>query len=158
MADSLVQNNVNGLLVDSPSTEITELVDPVTGEVTGWSPKSTPEEVDEAVRAAEAALAEWRRTIPSQRQSALLELAGAIEADADELVEVQSPGTGQITSLIRSEKVPVGKIGSAIAAGDTVVLEPSDTTPESTVLLVELAGEFLPPGGTPVKHVMNSLE
>ena len=33
-----------------------------------------------------------------------------------------------------------------IAAGNTVVLKPSDTTPESTVLLAEIAGEILPPG------------
>ena len=199
MADNLVQNYVNGKLVDSAATEFTELVDPTTGEVTGRSPKSTPEEVDEAVRAAEAAFGEWRRTTPSQRQSVLLKLADAIEAHADELVEVQSRNTGQIKSLIRSEEVTVGadqlrffagaarnlegkatgeymeglsssirrepigvvaqvtpwnyplmmaiwKIGPAIAAGNTVVLKPSDTTPESTVRLAELAGEILPPG------------
>src|SRR3712207_7479922 len=32
------------------------------------------------------------------------------------------------------------------AAGNTVVLKPSDTTPESTVLLAEIAGQILPPG------------
>ena len=42
MADSLVQNYVNGLLVQSQSTEFTKLVDPVTGEMAGRSPKSTP--------------------------------------------------------------------------------------------------------------------
>ena len=38
------------------------------------------------------------------------------------------------------------KIGPALAAGNTVVLKPSDTTPESTVLLAQIAGELLPPG------------
>jgi betaine-aldehyde dehydrogenase len=33
-----------------------------------------------------------------------------------------------------------------LAAGNTVVLKPSDTTPVSTLLLAEIAAEFLPPG------------
>jgi betaine-aldehyde dehydrogenase len=47
------------------------------------------------------------------------------------------------------------KMGPAIAAGNTVVLKPSDTTPESTVLLAEIAGEILPPG---VFNVVNGDE
>jgi betaine-aldehyde dehydrogenase len=40
----------------------------------------------------------------------------------------------------------VWKFGPAIAAGNTVVLKPSDTTPATTTLLAEIAAEFLPPG------------
>jgi betaine-aldehyde dehydrogenase len=40
----------------------------------------------------------------------------------------------------------VWKIAPAIAAGNTVVLKPSDTTPSSTVRLAELAAGVLPPG------------
>jgi betaine-aldehyde dehydrogenase len=40
----------------------------------------------------------------------------------------------------------IWKIAPALAAGNTVVLKPSDTTPVSTLLLAEVAGEFLPPG------------
>jgi betaine-aldehyde dehydrogenase len=39
-----------------------------------------------------------------------------------------------------------GKSGAPLAAGNTVVLKPSDTTPETTLLLAEVAAEFLPPG------------
>ena len=38
------------------------------------------------------------------------------------------------------------KIAPALAAGNTVVLKPSDTTPASTLLLAELAADVLPPG------------
>jgi betaine-aldehyde dehydrogenase len=38
------------------------------------------------------------------------------------------------------------KFGPALAAGNTVVLKPSDTTPATTALLAEIAAEFLPPG------------
>jgi betaine-aldehyde dehydrogenase len=40
----------------------------------------------------------------------------------------------------------VWKFAPALAAGNTVVLKPSDTTPVSAVALAELAAEFLPPG------------
>jgi betaine-aldehyde dehydrogenase len=65
------------------------------------------------------------------------------------------------TSMIRREPVgvcaqvapwnypmmmAVWKFAPAIAAGNTVVLKPSDTTPSSTTLLAEIAAEFLPAG------------
>ena len=40
----------------------------------------------------------------------------------------------------------VWKFAPAIAAGNTVVLKPSDTTPATSGLLAEIAAEFLPPG------------
>jgi betaine-aldehyde dehydrogenase len=40
----------------------------------------------------------------------------------------------------------VWKFAPAIAAGNTVVLKPSDTTPATTALLAEIAAEFLPAG------------
>ena len=40
----------------------------------------------------------------------------------------------------------IWKFAPALAAGNTVVLKPSDTTPVSTLLLAEIAAEFLPPG------------
>jgi betaine-aldehyde dehydrogenase len=40
----------------------------------------------------------------------------------------------------------VWKFAPAIAAGNTVVLKPSDTTPASTLLLAEIAAEFFPEG------------
>ncbi|MSZ16154.1 MAG: aldehyde dehydrogenase family protein [Actinobacteria bacterium] len=66
-----------------------------------------------------------------------------------------------MTSMIRREPVgvcaqvapwnypmmmAVWKFAPAIAAGNTVVLKPSDTTPASTLLLAEIAAEVLPPG------------
>jgi betaine-aldehyde dehydrogenase len=66
-----------------------------------------------------------------------------------------------MTSMIRREPVgvcaqvapwnypmmmAVWKFAPAIAAGNTVVLKPSDTTPATTSLLAEIAAEFLPEG------------
>src|SRR4029079_18958213 len=39
----------------------------------------------------------------------------------------------------------VAKIFPALAVGNTVVIQPAETTPYSTALLVQLAGAILPP-------------
>jgi len=66
-----------------------------------------------------------------------------------------------LTSFIRREPIGVvaqvspwnyplmmaiWKIAPALAAGNTVVLKPAESTPETTVMLAELAAEFLPAG------------
>lgn len=52
----------------------------------------------------------------------------------------------QVTPWNYPLMMAIWKIIPAIAAGNTVVLKPSDTTPESTLLLAEIAAEFLPKG------------
>jgi betaine-aldehyde dehydrogenase len=53
---------------------------------------------------------------------------------------------GQVAPWNYPMMMAVWKFAPAIAAGNTVVLKPSDTTPASTLLLAEIAAEFLPPG------------
>ena len=53
---------------------------------------------------------------------------------------------GQVTPWNYPMMMAVWKFAPAIAAGNTIVLKPSDTTPVSTVMLAELASEFLPAG------------
>jgi len=53
---------------------------------------------------------------------------------------------GQVTPWNYPLMMAVWKIGPALAAGNTIVLKPSDTTPVSTALLGEIAQEALPPG------------
>ncbi len=53
---------------------------------------------------------------------------------------------GQVTPWNYPLMMMVWKIAPALAAGNTVVLKPSDTTPASTTLFAEMAQEFLPPG------------
>jgi betaine-aldehyde dehydrogenase len=53
---------------------------------------------------------------------------------------------GQVTPWNYPFMMAIWKIAPAIAAGNTVVLKPSDTTPVSTLRLAELAAEALPPG------------
>ncbi|CAN5824196.1 gamma-aminobutyraldehyde dehydrogenase [soil metagenome] len=84
-------------------------------------------------------------------------------AGAARLLEGKAAGEymENMTSFVRREPVgvcaqvtpwnyplmmAVWKFAPALAAGNTVVLKPSDTTPASTTLLAEVASEFLPPG------------
>src|ERR671918_1328869 len=52
----------------------------------------------------------------------------------------------QVTPWNYPMMMAVWKWAPAIAAGNTVVLKPSDTTPVSTVLMAEIMAEFLPQG------------
>ena len=176
-----------------------DLIDPVTEEVFAKSAVATEDQIDAACQAAARAFESWGQTTPSERQLALLKIADAIEARAEELVAVESENTGKPKALVLSEEVPpmvdqirffagaarvleglsageymtgytsyirrepigvcaavtpwnypammaVWKWAPALAAGNTMVLKPSDTTPASTVWMAEVMAEFLPAG------------
>jgi len=53
---------------------------------------------------------------------------------------------GQVAPWNYPMMMAVWKFAPALAAGNTVVLKPSDTTPASSVLLAEIAAEFFPAG------------
>jgi betaine-aldehyde dehydrogenase len=53
---------------------------------------------------------------------------------------------GQVAPWNYPMMMAIWKFAPALAAGNTVVLKPSDTTPASSVLLAEIAAEFFPPG------------
>jgi betaine-aldehyde dehydrogenase len=53
---------------------------------------------------------------------------------------------GQITPWNYPLMMAVWKIGPALAAGNTIVLKPAETTPITTIKLAELAGDILPKG------------
>ncbi|HBJ73168.1 MAG TPA: gamma-aminobutyraldehyde dehydrogenase [Actinobacteria bacterium] len=73
--------------------------------------------------------------------------AGEYLADHTSFVRREPIGViGQVTPWNYPLNMAVWKIAPAIAAGNTVVLKPSDTTPLSTVRLAELAAGILPPG------------
>ncbi|HEY0903497.1 MAG TPA: gamma-aminobutyraldehyde dehydrogenase [Marmoricola sp.] len=193
------RNVVNGELVDSASGATYDVVDPTTGAVYGTAPVSAAEDVDRAYAAAAGAFESWGRTSPKERSEALLRIADAIDARAEEITAVEVKDTGKPVGLTATEELPpssdhfrffagaarvlegrsageylpghtswirrepvgvvgqvtpwnyplmmmIWKIAPALAAGNTVVLKPSDTTPASSTLLAEICQEFLPPG------------
>jgi len=85
-----LSNFINGKLVDSTSGETTTLINPATAQPFATAPKSNAADVDLAMKSAAAAFEGWRDSTPSERQRALLKIADAIEARADEFVATES--------------------------------------------------------------------
>ncbi len=194
-----LRNFIGGQWTDMAFDRRSELIDPSTGEVFATAPVSSEVEVDAAVASAADAFPGWRDATPAERSLALLRIADAIEARADQFVTAESQNTGKPLALTASEEIPpmvdqirffagaarmlegrsageymsgftsfvrrepigvcaavtpwnypmmmaVWKWAPALAAGNSMVLKPSDTTPYSTLLMAELMGEFLPPG------------
>jgi 1-pyrroline dehydrogenase len=199
MADSH-QMFIGGEWVNSSTGETRDIISPHTGEVIATVQEGSAEDANRAVAAAKKAFDEtWFDSTPKDRQLALLKLADAIEANADELVRIESEDAGKpaevtmseeippivdnlrffagaartmegraageymagFTSIIRREPIGVAgliapwnyplmmaiwKIGPALAAGNTVVLKPSELTPLTAIRLAELAADIFPPG------------
>ncbi|MCS6554570.1 aminobutyraldehyde dehydrogenase [Curtobacterium flaccumfaciens] len=73
--------------------------------------------------------------------------AGEYMTDHTSFVRREPIGVvAQVTPWNYPLNMAVWKFAPALAAGNTTVLKPSDTTPLSTLLLAEVAAEFLPPG------------
>ncbi|WP_298133846.1 gamma-aminobutyraldehyde dehydrogenase [Micropruina sp.] len=195
----VLHNIIAGEARQAASGETLEIVNPATGQAYATAPLSGPEDVDAAFSAAGDAFEKWRWSTPSERQAALLAFADAIEAGADELVDIECENTGKPKNLTASEEIgpmvdqvrffagaarvldgraqgeymrgftssvrrePIGPVGQvapwnypmmmaiwklapALAAGNTVVLKPSDTTPASSIWLAEKLADILPTG------------
>lgn len=73
--------------------------------------------------------------------------AGEYLADHTSFIRREPVGVvGQVTPWNYPLNMATWKFAPALAAGNTTVLKPSETTPQSTLLLAEIAAEFLPPG------------
>ena len=196
---TMIQNFIDGELRDAAEGKTYELINPATGATFAEAPHSGAADVDAACEAARRGFDKWRDATPSERSLALIRIADAIEANAEELVRLEVTNTGKPTELTTSEEIPpmvdqirffagaarclegksageymeghtsfirrepvgvcaqvtpwnypmmmaVWKWAPAIAAGNAVVLKPSDTTPVTTVRMAEIMAEFLPPG------------
>jgi len=194
-----LRNFVGGEWTEPADGRRAELINPSTGEAFATAPVSGEADVDAAFRSASEAFETWRDATPSERSLALLRIADALEARADEFVAAESENTGKPVGLTASEEIPpmvdqirffagaarmlegrsageymsgftsmirrepvgvcaqvtpwnypmmmaVWKWAPAIAAGNAVVLKPSDTTPVTTLMMAEMMSEHLPAG------------
>jgi 1-pyrroline dehydrogenase len=116
------KNFVGGKWVDAVDGGTMEVLNPATGEVIAEVPQGTQADVDRAVEAAKEALPEWLDTTPGERAEALLKLADALEANADELAELESQNVGKPLSYAKDE-MPVSADNIRFFAGAARVLE-----------------------------------
>ncbi|WP_337185260.1 aldehyde dehydrogenase family protein [Phenylobacterium sp.] len=86
---------VGGRSLPPASGQYLDKADPRTGEVMGRVARGTAADVDAAVGAASAALAEWRDRRPIERGRVLLELARAMRENVAELAAIESREAGK---------------------------------------------------------------
>ena len=80
-----VQNYIGGEWRDSPSQEILDVINPATTEVLSRVRMSGADDVELAVKAAEAVMYEWRCTPPGDRVQYLFGLKQLLEDHIDEI-------------------------------------------------------------------------
>jgi len=97
------ENFIGGAWKPASTGATDDVVDPATGEVIASVPASDATDVDAAVGEAAEAFTAWARTTPRERSEALLALAGAIEANIDELKRLEMRNVGKPVSIIDFE-------------------------------------------------------
>ncbi len=100
--DVALGNYIGGEVVE-PAGPTLAIVAPATGEEIARVGDSGGAEVDAAVRAAGEAFPEWAARTPRARSEALLALADLIEANVDELSEIEMRNVGKPKSIIGIE-------------------------------------------------------
>ncbi|PSY32865.1 aldehyde dehydrogenase family protein [Escherichia coli] len=147
---------INGELV-SGEGEKQPVYNPATGDVLLEIAEASAEQVNAAVRAADAAFAEWGQTTPKARAECLLKLADVIEENGQVFAELESRNCGKPLHSAFNDEIPAivdvfrffagaARCLNGLAAGNCVVLKPSEITPLTALKLAELAKDIFPAG------------
>lgn len=189
---------IGGEFVEGTGAALT-VMNPSTGAALRDINEAGADQVEAAVASANAAFETWSATTPSERAARLLEIADALDAEAERFAELEMADAGKPRRQVTTEDLPIAadvfrfyagaarcvsasaageyiaghtsmvrrdpigvvasiapwnyplmmgawKIAPAIAAGNTIVLKPSEETPLSTLALGEILAEALPAG------------
>jgi betaine-aldehyde dehydrogenase len=101
-----LQNFIDGQWADAGEGATEEVLNPATATPMAEAPLSTKVDVDRAVDAALRAFERWSVTVPGERAMALLKLADAIEANADELADLESQNAGKPRHAFIEDEIP----------------------------------------------------
>ncbi|TMI81615.1 MAG: aldehyde dehydrogenase family protein [Bacillati bacterium ANGP1] len=97
------KNYINGRWVGARSGAMMESVNPATGEALGLVPRSGPEDVEDAVRAAAEAFPAWRRTPAPRRAEILFRAAERLVARKEELARLMTREMGKVLAETRGD-------------------------------------------------------
>ncbi len=138
MSNYTVSNLINGEAVAGAGDEQLDVLNPSTGETIASFRESTTSQVDDAVRSAREAAAQWSRETPGNRAEILHAITQLVVDHFDELAELESVDAGKPISAVRDAELPgimrglrffagAGGSGAALpageyAAGNTVML------------------------------------
>src|SRR6267143_1495485 len=125
---------IGGKWAESSGGGDQEIINPATGKVIAHVPKGTAEDVDRAVAAAVKAYDEvWS--------------AGEYMKGFTSIIRRESLGVvGSIAPWNYPLMMAAWKLGPALAAGNTVILKPSEQTPLTALKLGEYLRELFPAG------------
>lgn len=92
---------INGKAVEPAQSGRIPIYNPATGKVIAHQGEAGSTGVDAAVQAAHHAFtnSEWTNMLPAQRELLLLKLADLLEANADELAQLETTNNGKLLSL-----------------------------------------------------------
>ena len=118
---------IGGKLVDG--SQDMDVVNPATETVFTTAPRATAADVDAAVAAAKAAFPAWAATPLAERQQVLLQIAGIVAANVDELSRLLVLEQGKPLPLAKGEVMALAGFFKGAAAIDVPVkvLEDSET-------------------------------
>ncbi|WP_420583792.1 aminobutyraldehyde dehydrogenase [Ruegeria sp.] len=97
---------IGGELVDGAGAAI-DVLNPATGETIGQIAQASADQVDAAVQTSEEAFETFRHTPPAERAALLLQIADIIEANQDELAELESLDVGKPWPSARDDEFPL---------------------------------------------------
>ena len=128
---------IDGLRTGASSKGWIPVIDPATEEPIAEVPRGMPDDVDAAVRAADAAFPAWSRTAPAERGAVLHRAAARVRARAEDLALLLTSEQGKPVDEARKE---IGEVvrtfGYYAGAATTVLGEIAPTDATSTKSLV----------------------
>ncbi|MFF8939675.1 aldehyde dehydrogenase family protein [Streptomyces paradoxus] len=116
---------IGGAWRPAAGQDVIEVVNPVDEQVIGTVPAGTAEDVDNAVRAARAALPEWAATPPAERAARLAALRDVLTARADEIAGTVTAELGSPLKFSQAVHagVPIAVAGSYAELAATYAFE-----------------------------------
>ena len=122
---------IDGLRTGASSKGWIPVIDPATEEPIAEVPRGMPDDVDAAVRAADAAFPAWSRTAPAERGAVLHRAAARVRARAEDLALLLTSEQGKPLDEARKEIGEVVRTFEYYAGAATTVLgeiAPTDAT------------------------------
>src|SRR5919202_7023204 len=100
---------IDGEMVKPESTDVIEVVSPVTEQPVGTAPSSTPGDIDRAVRAARRAFDDgpWPRMSPQERAVALAPFGDYLRSRVPEIAELITEEMGSPISFSKHLQAPL---------------------------------------------------
>src|SRR5262245_66549632 len=99
----VIENYINGSWVKSSGTTQLDVKNPATGEILAKVPLSTAEDVDAAVKSAQAAFPAWSATPPVQRARFLFKLKALFDEHKEEIATICTREHGKVLTESRND-------------------------------------------------------